>query len=122
MVKEEASTNQDNFLVDINVKLRDIEEKQTTIKDRILLIGENLISEKEETNKEITELKMKILQLEQAVGSIKSSLDRIIEDRNNFVRKTEFDILRRQFKMFEPLELARIIDVQAMIEKSKKEK
>jgi hypothetical protein len=34
------------------------------------------------------------------------------------VRKNEFEILQRQFEMFKPLELARISDVEDMINRA----
>src|SRR3989344_3033897 len=90
----------DSIYSDISVKLRDIEEKQNIIKDRVLLIGENLVFEKENIDK------------------IKNAIERMIDDTNNFVRKNEFEILQRQFQMFQPLELARISDVEDMINKA----
>lgn len=111
MAKEEQSKGTD-FLADINVKLRDIEEKQNMIRDRILLIGENLIAEKEENSREIRELKAKQLEIESEMKNMRLAIERIIDDRSNFVRKTEFEILKRQFEMFQPLELARISDVE----------
>jgi len=121
MAKEEQVQGTD-FLADINVKLRDIEEKQNTIRDRILLIGENLINEKEENNQEIAELKAKMLDIEDKLANTKMAVDRVIDDRNNFARKTEFDILKRQFQMFQPMELARISDVEGIVNKILKKK
>lgn len=109
-----------NLLSDINVKLRDIEEKQNLIKDRVLLIGENLIFEKEENSKEIQELKTKNFQVEEDIKKIKLSIARVLDDSDNFVRKTEFQILQRQFEMFQPLELARMSDVKALIKEALK--
>jgi len=103
---------------DINVKLRDIEEKQNIIKDRVLLIGENLISQKTEVEEEVLEIKTKIFNLEDEIKRLKLTLSSIIENTNSFARKTELDIIKRQFEMFEPLELARMSDVKSMIEKA----
>ncbi len=113
----EAQYNPESAAVlsDISVRLRDIEEKQNLIKDRVLLIGENLISEKEDTNKEIRELKSKIFMVEEDIKRIKLLLERMMDDANNFVRKNEFQILQRQFEMFQPLELARLSDVKLLI-------
>ena len=113
----EAQYNPESAAVlsDISVRLRDIEEKQNLIKDRVLLIGENLISEKEETNKEIQELKSKIFMVEEDIKRMKLLLERMMDDANNFVRKNEFQILQRQFEMFQPLELARLSDVKLLI-------
>ncbi len=112
---EQSYNPESDFLAGINVKLRDIEEKQNIIKDRVILIGENLVSEKEENEKEILQLKSSIKSLNDDVKRIKLALERIIDDSNNFSRKNELEILQRQFQMFQPLELARISDVEKMI-------
>jgi predicted nuclease with TOPRIM domain len=83
-----------------------------------MLIGENLISEKEEISSQINELKSQVQKVNEDLKRTKLAIERIIDDLNNFVRKNEFQILQRQFKMFEPLEMARISDVEDMISKA----
>jgi archaellum component FlaC len=120
MAQQDNQIDSSGVLSDISVRLRDIEEKQNLIKDRVLLIGENLISEKEGTNKEVAELKSKSFQLENDIKKLKMAIERLAEDSNNFVRKNEFQILQRQFEMFQPLELARISDVRAIVKEELK--
>jgi hypothetical protein len=122
MVEQEQYNPNDALLNDISVKLRDIEEKQNIIKDRVLLIGENLVSEKDETDQKIIDLKSEIIKIAEDIKRIKLAIERIVDDSNNFVRKNEFEILQRQFQMFQPLELARISDVESMIERALKSK
>jgi len=114
------STDITTFLSDIGVRLRDIEEKQNLIKDRVLLISDNLVFEKEETSKELTNLKAKIFQLEEEIKKLKLTLERVIDDSGNFVRKNEFQILQRQFEMFQPLKLATIEDVKNLVKEALK--
>jgi protein subunit release factor A len=106
-----------DVLTDITIKFRDIEEKQNILKDRVLLIGENLVSVKEDADQELAQLKLRILELEEEVKKIKLNLQSILESTDNFARKNEVDILKRQFQMFQPLEFARISDVEALIKK-----
>lgn len=105
------------LLTDINIKLRDIEEKQNIIKDRVLLIGENFISEKESTDQEISVMKNRIKMNEEEIRKLRAIIQRMVEDQNIFARKSEVEILERQFQMFQPLELARLVDVKEMIQK-----
>ena len=107
---------------DIGVKLRDIEEKQNIIKDRVLLIGENLVSEKQETSQDIAEINNKIKLIEQEINSLKLAIQRIMDNQENLAKKSEIEILKRQFKMFQPLELARVKDVEEIVNKALKEK
>ena len=66
------------------LKLRDVEEKQNILKDRLLLIGQNLIDTKEETSDKINEIKKDVDSL-----------------------KDDVEILKKQAKMFQPLEFVR---------------
>ena len=103
------------LLSEFGTRLNEIEEKQRLIKDRILLIGENLISTKEDSLKQDFEMKKQLKQIDFLIKSIKQLLTRVINELPNFARKSELAILERQFKMFEPLEFARIKDVKSII-------
>ena len=123
MADEQPQPDPNSILIaDTNVKIRDLEEKQNLIKDRILLIGENFISEKEETTVEIQEIKNQTKLQGQEIEKIKLAIQNIIETQENFARKSEIEILKRQFQMFQPLELARIEDVKDLIRKAIKNK
>lgn len=91
------------LLSEFNTKLRDIEERQKLIKDRVLLIGENLVDSKEETTSEISELKVKTENLEKEMERIKDTISSLIDAIQNLAKKSEVEILQRQFKMFQPL-------------------
>lgn len=110
------------LLSEFNTKLREIEEKQKLIKDRVLLIGENLVAIREDTIKEISELKNKSRNIEQEIKKIKNTISRLIELNNDFARKSELEIIKNQIKMFSPLEFARIQDVERIINKKLKNK
>lgn len=107
------------LLSEFNTKLRDIEEKQRLLKDRILLIGENLIQAREETDKEIAELKIKTEGMRLDLDRIRETMQRLADELESKARKTETEILRKQFKMFQPLNFARIEDVERMLKTGK---
>lgn len=107
------------LLSEFGTRLNEMEEKQRLIKDRVLLIGENLISTKEEIEQESSKFKKQISQIDFELKAIKQLTKRIVNELQNFARKSEVEILARQLKMFEPLEFARIKDVENMIRKQK---
>ena len=94
------------LLSEFNTKLRDIEERQRLIKDRVLLIGENLVNGREETIKEIAELKVATENLGKEMERVKDTITSLIEETQDLARKSEVEILHRQFKMFKPLKNA----------------
>jgi len=111
------------LLSEFGTRLNEVEEKQRLIKDRILLIGENLISTKEDIEKQNSEVKKEISQMGSELKTIKQLTKRIINELQNFARKSEVEILERQSKIFEPLEFARYKDIEKLVKQEiKKQK
>jgi len=102
---------------DVNIRLRDLEEKNRILKDRTLLIGENLIESKEEMEKDITELKSKINFMEKEISRLKGIIETIMDETSNLARKSQLDIIERQMEMFSPLELVRQKDMEKEVKK-----
>ena len=92
------------YVGDVNTRIKDLEEKQRILKDRLLLIGENLIEVKEETEKKILEIKKDIELLKQNTDRLVSFLETISKEFSKFARKDEVEILAKQMKIFQPLE------------------
>ena len=86
------------------LRLRDLEEKQRVLRDRLLLIGENLVDVKEETNEKMIEIKKDIQNLKQTLERVLSFLESFSSEISNFARKEDLQILAKQAKMFQPLE------------------
>lgn len=100
---EEENYQQDAYW-DFNIKIRNIEEKQRILKDKIVLIGQNLIETKEETNKKIIEIKKDIQTIKENMEKLTSFLEFASEDMQKFAKKEDLDILIKQSKMFQPLD------------------
>jgi hypothetical protein len=114
---DESQESVSALLSEFGTRLNEVEEKQRLIKDRVLLIGENLVSTKEQYEKELGEFKKQISDLTAEIKSIKQLNKRIIEELENFARKTEVAIVERQIRMFQPLEFARIQDIKKIVQK-----
>ena len=110
------------YQTDANNRTRNLEEKNKILKERILLIGKNLINIKEESESEIILLKSQIKQIQQELNEIKSQLRNLLSESNNFVRKSETRIIERILKDFQPLEFLRKKDIEELIEQKLKTK
>ena len=88
------------YLGNMNTKVRDLEEKQRIIKDRLLLIGQNLIDIKEKTNSDILEIKKEIEIMRQNMERLISFLETASSEFSKFARKEDVEILAKQAKMF----------------------
>ena len=85
------------------IKVRDLEEKQRILKDRVLLIGQNLIDTKEKTNEDILAIKKDLEKIKDSVERIKLFIGSVSTEFSKFARKDDLNILIKQAKMFQPL-------------------
>jgi predicted nucleic acid-binding Zn-ribbon protein len=95
---------QDNYLNETNTRIRDLEEKQRILKDRTLLIGENLVDIKERLTEDIIEIKKEIETMKHQLERLRSFLETASEQFSKFARKEDLEILSKQARMFKPLE------------------
>ncbi|MDP1696103.1 MAG: hypothetical protein Q8L29_04270 [archaeon] len=100
MAQMQESNEEQQFFSDLNTRLTDIEEKQRLLKDRVILIGRNLIEEREKTFNDVQELRKSLIRLEIETKGIKELLQRVLEQLDNTARKEELSILQRQFDLF----------------------
>ncbi|MCX6747035.1 MAG: hypothetical protein NTU63_02775 [Candidatus Pacearchaeota archaeon] len=102
------------FFGDLNARIRDLEEKQRVLKDRLLLIGQNLIDIKEKTNEKMLEVKKDIETIKQNVERLTSFLESASNEFTKFAKKEDLEILSKQAKMFQPLEFVRKKDLESL--------
>jgi len=86
-----------DFFADINTRIRDLEEKQRILKDRMVLVGEGLINERNKNFNETQEMKKIVVKLRDENVRIKELLQRIMEKVNKTAGAEELMILQRQF-------------------------
>ncbi len=115
---EEESDNEE-YYSEINWKLRDLEDKENLVRDRVLLIGKNLVDIREKTKDEINDLKRQVESLDKEVKKVKEVMENVMEYLGEFARKEEVEMIARKMDMFSPLEFARIEDVKKMLKKRK---
>jgi hypothetical protein len=102
------------YFADMNTKIRDLEEKNRILKDRLLLVGQNLIESKEKTSQDVLEIKKDLETIRSTLERIKTFLESISEEFSKFARKEDLDILVKQAKMFQPLEFVRRSELEKL--------
>ncbi len=100
------------------INFMDLEERQRIIKDRLILIGQNLIDFRDKYEEEILGLKRDTELLKKNVERIKDFMETISSEFQKFAKKDDLEILKKQAKMFQPLEFATKADLEKL--KSKK--
>lgn len=109
---EEESENQ--YFTETSTKVRDLEEKQRIIKDRILLIGQNLIEMKTDVHITFLDIKKDIEIMKRDIERLKSFFETASGEFSKFAKKEDLEILSRQAKMFQPLEFVTKRDLEKL--------
>lgn len=109
---EEEYENQ--YFTEISTKIRDLEDKQRIIKDRMLLIGQNLIEMKDEVHSIFLSMKKDIEILKRDTERLKSFFEAASGEFSKFAKKEELEILSKQAKMFQPLEFVTKRDLEKL--------
>jgi hypothetical protein len=91
------------FFGDTNTKVRDIEEKQRILKDRLLLIGQNLVEMREKTNESVLEIKKDMEIMKKNIERLVSFLETASAEFSKFARKEDLELLSKQARMFQPI-------------------
>jgi len=105
---------ENQYFTEISTKVRDLEEKQRIIKDRILLIGQNLIEMKEDVHITLLDLKKNIEIMKRDIERLKSFFETASGEFSKFARKEDLEILSKQAKMFQPLEFVTKKDLEKL--------
>lgn len=99
-MNEPYQSPEQQYFADVNTRLRDIEEKQKLLKDRTLLIGKNLIDDRESLFNELQELKRAVLKMKEDQTRMQEFLKRVSEQISETARKEEVLMLQRQLNIF----------------------
>ena len=120
MVVQNDQSYETSFLGEVGIRIRDNEERQRMLKERMLLIGKNVIEMREHVQIELVELKKSVQETQEEMKKIKSLLRNITLDLEKFAKKSEVEVLTKQARMFQPLELVTKEELQAMFTKGEK--
>lgn len=103
------------LLSDFNTRLRDTEERNQLVRERILLLGKNLIESKQGLETEIKDLKKQTSEIKRDLEKLQRLSKSIIKETEKFVKRNEILIIERMLKDFQPLEFMRKKDVEELI-------
>jgi hypothetical protein len=104
------------LMSDFNTRLRDTSERNRLIRERVLLLGKNFISSRQELEDEITEIKRTSQEIKRDIEKLKKTSNNLLTDFNKFVKRDEMVLIERMLKDFQPLEFMRKKDVEYLID------
>ena len=96
----EDNSSWERFFSDLNTRINDIEERNRLLRDKVQLVGDSYIKERDKNFRDLQELKKSVEILRMENARMKELLARIGELVDKAARKEDLAILQRQFDLF----------------------
>lgn len=110
---------ENTLLIDLNTKLRILEGKYSTTRERLLSINQTTIDHYKKINSDVHSLNDDIKEIKEDIESLKKTIKDLIKELNLFARKDQVKILEKYINLWNPLNFVTEEEVLELIEKNK---
>ena len=118
---QEQTYSQESVFVDITNRVRELEGKYNLLRDRVLIINNNMIEEYKKLISETKIINSDIREIKNDIFKIKESMKHIIKELELFARKEDVKVLEKYINLWNPLKFVTEEDVLKLIDKYKKD-
>lgn len=118
---EEQEYAQENPQVDVVNRIRELEGKYNLLRDRVLIMNNNMIEEYKKIIGEIKVVDEDIRHIKTDIFNIKESIKHIINDLELFAKKDEVKYLEKYINLWNPMKFTTESDVRRILGEHKKE-
>lgn len=108
------------ILTDMNTKIKDLDEKNSLLNEKTLLLGQSFLKQEEHLMKDIAMVKDGLRELRNDFDRLKEGVNHIIHESENFARKEELRLVEKYMKIWEPLKFVKEEEVKRMISEAMK--
>jgi len=115
----EQTYSAEDALFDITSRTRSLEGKYNLLRDRVLIINNNMIEEYKRLTSEIKALNGEIKGIKSELFQIKESIRHLIKENELFARKEDLQFLEKYINLWNPMKFVTETDVIRIIESHK---
>jgi len=90
----------EEYYNDASSRIKNVEETQRLLRDKILLIGKNVVEDRESMLQELQEIKKVLTKTREENIKIQDFLKKVGDQLSDSVRKEELMMLQRQIELF----------------------
>ena len=103
------------ILSSFSTKIKGLEERQESLKEKTLLLGQSFLKQEETLREDVSMLKEEISELRSDLERVKERTENILQEMGNFARKEELKLVEKYMKIWEPLKFVKENEVKKMI-------
>src|SRR3989344_7013786 len=99
----EQTYSQEGVFLDVNNRVRDLEGKYNLLRDRVLIINNNMIDEYKKVMSEVKIINSDIREIKSDIFKIKENLKHMIKEFELFARQEDVKFLEKYINLWNPM-------------------
>lgn len=104
-------------LMILNNRLRILEERYSTNRERMFVMNQNMIEHYKKINFDISSLNKEMKELKDEIFTIKETVKHLVQELDNFARKEQLKVLEKYINMWNPFNYVTEEEVEKIIER-----
>lgn len=101
---------------DFNERLRILESRYGLVRERMLLMNQNMVNEYKKSNQSLRGINQDMEELKKDMEELKESMRKIVRELNFFARKHDLKAIDKYIKLWNPLNFVTEKEVIRLIE------
>ncbi|MBT4334569.1 hypothetical protein HOD61_02010 [archaeon] len=106
-------------LMILNNRLRILEERYSTNRERMFVMNQNMIEHYKKINFDISSLNKEMKELKDEIFTIKETVKHLVQELDNFARKEQLKVLEKYINMWNPFNYVTEEEVEKIIERKR---
>ena len=112
---EQLQTSPQDFFMDLNARLRSVEGRYNILRDRVLIINQNMIEEWKKNSAENRILNDEVKEIKLDLFRIKETLKHLISEFELYARKEDVKVLEKYINLWNPMKFMTEGDVKKLL-------
>lgn len=119
MAEEQEFSPQEEAMIDTIGRIRTLEGQYNLLRDRVLIINNNMIEEYKRIMAEMKALNEESREIKRDMFKIKETIKHLVKELELFARKEDLQVLEKYINLWNPLKFTTEEDVKRIIEEHK---
>ena len=112
---EQLQTSPQDFFMDLNARLRSVEGRYNILRDRVLIINQNMIEEWKKNSAETRINNDEVKEIKLDLFRIKETLKHLISEFELYARKEDVKVLEKYINLWNPMKFMTEGDVKKLL-------
>jgi len=109
-----------NVLIDLNTRIRVLEEKNSLLREKLLVINQNMIEEYKKLIQEIKTINSDVREVREDMQNMREMTRHIIKESANFAKRDSVLVLEKYINLWNPMKFTTEEDVIKIMEHKRK--